>query len=236
MRNIYLLAFGFIVFLTSNSFAQDEIVIKKTGEPLDFDLKITDVTNDTIKFKAFRKDKTLPFTDVISYKIKGSPRVSLANAMATPMQQRPPIKQVSVEQMDSISRLKNLCLTVGILQGGGSLLGVDIDVKILKQLSIQGGLGLTSFGGALNYHLKPGIKSSCISLSYWHQGFEPYYIQSILGPTYVYRGRKGFTSQFGIGKVLELSSLGRDNYKKLSPNSPPPSVILIYSLGWCFAL
>ena len=46
---------------------------------------------------------------------------------------------------------------------------------------------------------------------------------------------KDLLHRLGIGKVVEPSSYGIDNYKRLAPNTPPPPVILMYSIGWCFA-
>ncbi len=62
----------FIVFLVLffnivSAFAQDEIILKKTRQPLDFELKILNVRNDTLTYKVFRKIKTIPLKDVHSY-------------------------------------------------------------------------------------------------------------------------------------------------------------------------
>lgn len=42
-------------------------------------------------------------------------------------------------------------LTVGILQGGGSLLGADLEVLLGKRFGIQGGIGLNSVGGIFKF-------------------------------------------------------------------------------------
>ncbi|OFY71448.1 MAG: hypothetical protein A3G23_11550 [Bacteroidetes bacterium RIFCSPLOWO2_12_FULL_37_12] len=125
-------------------------------------------------------------------------------------------------------------ITIGILQGGGSLIGADLEVTIIDGIAIQVGAGLVGLGMGINYHYKPGLRNSFISLSYWHQGSGTSFIQSVFGPTFVFRHLNGFTAQIGIGKLLEISELGRNAYKKLNTN--PPNVILLYSVGWYFPI
>jgi hypothetical protein len=118
------------------------------------------------------------------------------------------------------------CLTVGILQGGGSLVGADLEVLMSKRFGAQIGAGLVGFGGGINFHLEPGIRSSFLSLQYWNQGIGSSFVQSLVGPSYVYRGRKWFTFSAGLGALLEISE----------ENNPydtgeEPEVILTYSIG-----
>ncbi|MEI6556023.1 MAG: hypothetical protein WCL70_10555 [Paludibacter sp.] len=98
---------------------------------------------------------------------------------------------------------KTSSITVGILQGGGSLVGADFETLLSKQLGAQIGAGYLGFGGGINYHFKPSIHSSFLSLQYWHQGVGSTYTQSMIGPTFVYRAPKWFTAQIGLGYVLE---------------------------------
>lgn len=230
----YLFYIIFFILVNSQSYAQDKISIKKTKAPLHFNLKITEVGPDSIKFKAFGKNNSMPLSDVLSYKIKGAPRVNLTKTNSSDHKAQGKI--ATIEQLDSISRAeKKFCLTVGILQGGGSLIGTDLEIKLIRKFSVQAGIGLLGYGGAINYHFKPRIKSSCLSFSYWHQGLGPTYVQSIVGPTYVFRHRKGFTAQIGLGKITEISAFGLRSYEQRFPNRPPPTLILMYSIGWCFA-
>lgn len=117
--------------------------------------------------------------------------------------------------------------SIGILHGGGSLIGVDYEMKVGKQLAIQGGVGINSFGFALNYHADDELANSFYSLCYWNQGFgEDFYLRTV-GLTYVYRSKGWFTSQFGVGFPLE--------YGPLSANlAGQPPVILLYSIGAYF--
>lgn len=119
---------------------------------------------------------------------------------------------------------KRAAATFGILQGGGALIGVDLEVLATNRFGIQAGAGLMAFGAGLNYHLKPGIRSSFISLQYWNQGMGDRFVQSAVGPSFVYRGKKWFTCQLGLGKTL-----------KKGPQFPAdkefPPVMLLYSIG-----
>lgn len=98
---------------------------------------------------------------------------------------------------------REAALTVGILQGGGGLIGADFEYLLNDRLALQIGAGLVSFGAAINYHFKPYIRSSFISLSYWHQGVGQGTTQELLGPAFVFRGKKWFT--FNIGFAFPLS-------------------------------
>lgn len=51
-------------------------------------------------------------------------------------------------------------ITVGILEGGGSLVGFDIEMMYSKSASLQLGACLVGFGAGLNMHLKPTIRST----------------------------------------------------------------------------
>jgi len=95
------------------------------------------------------------------------------------------------------------CVTIGVLQGGGSLIGADLEIYLINKFGIQFGAGLIGYGLGLNYHIKPKIRSSFISLLYWHQGYQSTYTQSLLGPCYVFRGRRWFTAQIGLGFLLQ---------------------------------
>jgi hypothetical protein len=121
------------------------------------------------------------------------------------------------------------CITVGILQGGGSLVGGDLELKLVDRLGIQIGAGIVGFGAGLNFHLKPTIRSSFISLQYWHQGVGDSYTQSLLGPNFVYRGKKWFSAQLGIGFTLE-------NGPGWPESQEPIPVMLTYAIGIYFPL
>jgi hypothetical protein len=97
----------------------------------------------------------------------------------------------NAKAQDSIYRTPKVCLTVGILQGGGSFIGADIEAHIYKRFGLQAGAGFLGYGGGINIHLKPELNSSFVSLTYFHQGADDLTIQSVLGPTFVFRGKNG---------------------------------------------
>lgn len=115
-------------------------------------------------------------------------------------------------------------VTVGFLNGGGSLIGADFEIMAGDRVGLQVGAGLVGLGAGINYHLKPGIRSSMLSLQYWHQGVGDSYTQSLIGPSYVFRAKKLLTAQIGFGFALEEG-----------PNWPEdkeqPPAMLMYSIG-----
>ena len=62
-------------------------------------------------------------------------------------------------------------LTIGILQGGGGLVGVDFEHLISKNIGLSVGIGIKSYGASLHYHIKADITSSSAAINYWHQGW-----------------------------------------------------------------
>jgi hypothetical protein len=124
---------------------------------------------------------------------------------------------------------KTASITVGVLQGGGSLIGADLEKLLSRRIGAQFGLGYSGFGAGVNYHLSPSIRSSFVSVQYWHQGIGNRYAQSLIGPSFVYRAPKWFSAQMGLGYVLEYGP----NYPSTIKKSP---VILLYSIGAYFPL
>lgn len=116
------------------------------------------------------------------------------------------------------------CITIGLLQGGGSLLGADMEFLLTQQFGFQLGAGLVGFGGGLNYHFKPSIRSSFISFQYWNQGVGESFVQNAIGPNFVYRGEKWFTFQLGLGATLDKGPAMPETFEQ-------PPVMLLYSIG-----
>ena len=128
-------------------------------------------------------------------------------------------------QYDLIKQIeKRNCFTVGVLQGGGALIGVDFEFLLTKQFGFQLGGGIVGFGGGLNYHFTPSIRSSFVSLQYFNQGIGPSFAQNAIGATYVFRGERWLTFQIGLGSPLEKGPAMPDSYKQ-------PSIMLLYSIG-----
>lgn len=136
---------------------------------------------------------------------------------------------IQVLAQPRIPNEKKMSISAGFLQGGGGLVGADFEFMMGNHFSVQAGMGLVSFGGGINYHFKPYINSSMISLMYWHQGIGASYTQSVLGPVFTYRAPKIFQCQLGLGaKVGEGPAIPENNM-----NVP---VILVYSIGVYFPL
>ena len=79
-------------------------------------------------------------------------------------------------------------------------------------------------GAAINYHLKPSIRSSYITLQYWHQGVNETYTQRLLGPAFVFRAKKLLTASLGLGFALEKGPNWPDDKEQ-------PPVMFTYSIG-----
>lgn len=124
---------------------------------------------------------------------------------------------------------KKMSISAGVLQGGGGLVGADFEFMFSNHFSAQAGIGFRSFGAGINYHFKPFINSSMISLLYWHQGIGDTYTQALLGPVYTFRAPKVFQFQIGLGaKVGE-----GPNIPEANKNVP---VMLMYSIGVYFPI
>lgn len=119
---------------------------------------------------------------------------------------------------------KRNAITLGILQGGGSMVGADFEFLVSNQVGIQIGAGIVGFGGGINYHLQPSIRSSFISLQYWNQGIGDSFTQNVIGPNFVYRGKKWFTCQLGFGAPLKRGPA-------LPASFEQPVIMLMYSIG-----
>lgn len=115
-------------------------------------------------------------------------------------------------------------LTIGFLEGGGSLLGVDYEHLIGQKGGIQFGAGHSGYGFGINMHFKPTTRSSYLSLQYWHQGFGDYHTQSLFGPSIVLRARKVITGQIGLGVPLDKGPGWPDNHVQ-------PNIMLTYAIG-----
>jgi len=124
---------------------------------------------------------------------------------------------------------KTKALTFGVLQGGGSLIGADLEILMTERIGIQAGMGMFGYGFGLNYHLKPGINTSFLSLAYWHQGVGDAFMQSRIGPTFVYRAKRIFTAQIGFGALLGTGPNTPDAIKETP-------ICLLYSIGLYFPI
>jgi opacity protein-like surface antigen len=124
---------------------------------------------------------------------------------------------------------KKCAISAGILQGGGGILGADFEYMFSNHFSAQAGLGFVSFGAAVNYHFKPFINSSMISLVYWNQGIGDSFSQGVVGPVYTYRAPKVFQFQIGMGARVAKGAA-------LNPDTAKVPFMLLYSIGVYFPI
>jgi hypothetical protein len=119
---------------------------------------------------------------------------------------------------------KRAAITAGFLQGGGSLVGFDFEYLVAPKFGLQVGAGYIGFGGGINYHLKPEINSSFVSLAYWHQGIGESFAQDAIGGVFTFRARKFLSASLGLGIPLSRGPA-------LDPDFTQPPVMLLYSIG-----
>lgn len=201
MLKFIMLVFLGIVFNISLS-AQD-IIIRTNGEKIV--CRILEETDEIVRFK-----KMVNGLDV---------ETSIRKSQVS--------KIVYKEEAAKDPASKKTAVTVGFLNGGGSLIGVDLEFLMSPRVGLQFGAGLVGFGAGLNYHLSANnIGSTYLTLRYWHQGVGDSFVASTLGPAFVFRARKIFEVSIGVGFVLGEG-----------PNSSGiiyTDAILTYSLGAYF--
>jgi len=139
-----------------------------------------------------------------------------------------------VEAKTTFERKERTSLNVGVLMGGGSLIGADLEFLVGKSTGLQLGAGISSMGLGINYHFKPYINSQFISVQYFHQGFGDNHYGSYLGPMYVFRAKKILQIGIGFGSVLTKGAGMIDYYE--SRNLKVPSVMALYNIGLYFPL
>lgn len=92
-------------------------------------------------------------------------------------------------------------VTVGILNGGG-LIGAEIETMVAKNLGVHVGLGFIGVCAGLDYHFKPTINSSSITLQLRNQGFGEIHTATSLGLGFTIRKYK-LSLQLGAAYVLK---------------------------------
>lgn len=123
---------------------------------------------------------------------------------------------------------KKLAINAGILMGGGSLVGADFEYMPASKLGIQAGMGISSYGFGLNYHLKEQVNSSFISVQYWNQGFGDNHYASYVGPMFVFRAKKIFQAGIGFAAIL--------NKGPQFKSDTDVNAALLYNIGVYFPL
>ena len=153
---------------------------------------------------------------------------------------------INLYSQENNFKVKSNSFSFGLGYGGGSFAGFDFEVMTAKIIGIQAGLGYSPFGegltmrygntlvlfsfgpslsldGSINIHLKPDIQSSYFSILYWYRfgnhSDDGYFVQSIMGASYVYRSPKWFTLQMGLGTPVSEHYAG------------DPKLFFLFSIG-----
>ena len=125
---------------------------------------------------------------------------------------------------------KKFAISAGLLQGGGGIVGADFEYLFSDHFSAQVGAGFISCGAAINYHFKPYINSSMVSLVFWDQGIGgDTFSQAVAGAVYTFRAPKVFQFQVGLGGRVAKGPA-------LNPDTAKVPVMLLYSIGVYFPL
>ena len=143
-------------------------------------------------------------------------------------------QQSQAEVKTQFEREERTSINVGFLMGGGSLIGADLEFLVGKNVGLQLGAGISSVGFGINYHFKPYINSSFLSVQYFHQGFGDNHYGSYLGPMFVFRAKKILQFGIGFGNIMSKGNGLIEYYE--SKNQKVPSIMALYNIGLYFPL
>jgi len=141
----------------------------------------------------------------------------------------PCLAYAAFAQTDPVPDKKN-AITIGFLQGGGGLVGFDYERLIAGGVGLQLGVGITSVGAGLTFHLnEETTDSSAIWAGVWNQGV-PGDTRSAtyIGMSSILRGWGWLNGQIGLGYVVFVG----DGMKAATGIGEKTKVLLLYSLGW----
>ena len=128
----------------------------------------------------------------------------------------------------------DIAVMIGFLQGGGSLIGTDVEFMLGESImALQAGVGFVGFGAAVNFHFEPHVDSDYLSLCFWNQGAGNLSVQ-YLGLTYGERAYQWLTGQIGIGVMVGMGDAMRDQWEDIMGSSEFSKIILLYSIGVYF--
>ena len=143
------------------------------------------------------------------------------------------IEAQEVQQSEAKTELERegrSSINVGAFMGGGGLVGADLELLLGKRVSLQMGAGILSFGCGVNYHFKPQINSSFVSLQYSHIGYGENYVGSTIGPMFTFRAKKIFQAGLGYGMVVDKGPKWEEAYKE------NVSILIHFNIGLYFPL
>lgn len=128
-------------------------------------------------------------------------------------------------------KVQNVKAAIGILNGGGGIVGVDLEFLLRNRISFQIGVGYVSFGAGFNIHMEKTLNSSFFNIGYWHQGLGNTHAQSMIGPSYVWRW-KYFQFQLGFGyRVIEGPYFDEVAKALDTKVEDMPKYLLLYSIA-----
>ncbi|MGE5478900.1 MAG: hypothetical protein ACM3U1_00575 [Chloroflexota bacterium] len=203
------LVFALLAFFIFSFFAySQDMVIKNSGERILCKIEKEDSLNIYI---TITKKGREPLSAVISK----------SDIKVFEYDYEPPAQLVTVDGVQPVYqptyRQYGSLVSIGILHGGGSLIGADIELPVGDNYGLQAGAGYLGFGAAFNYHFKPTIRSSCISLQYLHQGIRGLddYLLECVGPSYIYRADSWFTCQVGLAYIINQDVKRRKEFDNM---------------------
>lgn len=165
-------------------FAQD-IVVNMNGQRFDCYISREDIS--AVYFTYYRDgskvDTSIVRNDIINYQYGA-------------------VCEAPIPKWDS-----KVAISAGYGIAGATYIGTEFEFLFSRRFGIQVGGGALGAGGGINYHFSPTIRSSYLSLQYNIQGIgndsEWGYRRTTIGPSIVFRGRRWFTAQIGIGYILD---------------------------------
>jgi hypothetical protein len=129
----------------------------------------------------------------------------------------------------SAGREERTSINFGLMMGGG-LIGGDLEFLLGKRIGLQVGAGLFGMDASFNYHFKPYINSSFVSLQYMQVGFGESNVAATFGPMFNFRAKKIFQAGIGWGAVVSKGPLWAEAYKQ------EVSMLLNFNVGLYFPL
>jgi hypothetical protein len=102
---------------------------------------------------------------------------------------------------------------IGFLKGGGSIIGMDVEIPIGIGAGVYFGAGYKGFGSGINFYFERDPnkthKGYGLSTGYIHQGWGDSFAGSMVGASLFYKMRKGISLDLGLSRLI---SIGNFNY------------------------
>lgn len=211
-----LLTLLLFVMMSGMAEAQDEIVIKRTGKPLDYELKILSVSKDTIYFRAFWKDRKMPLSEVESYKISTEQKVITKDSLRYKQQ--------------VFKELNRNVIAIGYQIGGYSLVGIEYEIRFHDYFGVNFGAGASGYTGGIKIHTNPKKNSPFFLASYKDGGFGLINTFGVeFGGRWVLSQKSdfGIIYQVGLAKITKIDSY----FEQQLFSGKAPAVILSLGVG-----